>query len=239
MAGFFVPGIARRGPYIVKTYRGPPADCARANQAPGPCRWARDPWPVYRTPWPPIRGPWPPGARAVARAAPARPPGRPGGPVIRGRCIARRGPWAVARGHLVRGPWPVVRVPGGVLPGARPGAPGPWAVAPDPGHLVADPWPPARAPWWPPAVARAPWCAVPGARPPVPGPGPLAHGARPPGGVAGPKKRAGSWLAKALARFYAISAARNSFPVPRKQAPLCKKLDFGLQFFVEQIQFVP
>jgi hypothetical protein len=130
--------------------------------------------------------------------------------VVPGACLVAPDPV-----RLAPDPWPVAA----------------WCSAPDPCHLVADPWPPARAPWWPPAVARAPGGVRPGARSPVPGSGPLAHGARPPGGVAGPKKRAGSRLAKALARFYTVSGAPNSFTGPypgtgmfhvkqsRKQAP--------------------
>lgn len=182
MAGFFVPGIARRGPYIVKTYREPPADCARANQAPGPPRWARDPWPVYRTPGPLGRGPWPPGARAVARGPRAW---------WRATWCAPWCAWSLGRGPRS---WP---------PGGRSLAPGACAlVAAGRGAC---------------ALVRGTWCAAAGARSGSPGRWRAAPVPAP-----GPKKCARSMAARASARFYAISAARNSFPVPRKQAPFAK-----------------
>ena len=118
----------------MKTYRGPLADCARGNLAPGPCRWARDPWPVYRTPWPPIRGPscagQAPGpcylVRALVRLVPgARPPILATWWPIRGPRRVRPGgrrPWRV---RLVRGTWCAA-------PGARSGSPGRRCAAPVP-----------------------------------------------------------------------------------------------------------
>ena len=166
----------------------------------------------------------------------------------RARCIVPRAAWSVGRGAclVARGPWPLVRDPwaGGRAWCAL--VPGPWAAIRAP--WCATWWPscppgapggvrpgarsPARAPWWPPAVARAPGGQaarprVPGRRWPDPRPRPRAQKT---GRVA------------CCAGFCPISHSRwcpKQFSCFRKTGPLLKKLDLALQFFVEQIQFVP
>ena len=122
MAGFFAPGIVSAAPYIVKTYRKHPADCARQT------------WSASLA------------ARALdrARCIVARPPG----PWTVGRawCALVRDLVAELR-RLVA----VVRVPGGVRlvrdpRRVRPGGPRPWRVRLVAWPPVPGPPPPAPAP---------------------------------------------------------------------------------------------
>jgi len=112
------------------------------------------------------------------------------------------------------------------------------ALAPDPWPVAA--WCAGRGPWSACLVAcylvRALVRLVPGARPPIlatwwpirgPRTRPRAQKMRPVDGCAGfgPVLRSQWWP--------------EQFSCSPETGPLCKKLDFGLQFFVEQIQFVP
>jgi len=201
---------------------------------------------------------WP---HAPAACWQTRPPGRPGGPPIRGRCIARPGPRSVARAAPARPPGRATWC----APGGPPAVvPGPWSLGRGPRawwpaacylvralvRLVPGARPPILAAWWP---IRGPRRVRPGGRRPWrvrPGARYLVRGRRCPVRVPWPWRAAPGCGGRAQ-KTAPVAVDEGLGPVSRGQCcpeqfhcspetdPLCKKLDFGLQFFVEQIQFVP
>ena len=240
MPGFFVFGIVLAAPYIVKTYRKPPADCIRQTWSPLPAARPLDrarcigprtrrPGAVARAWWPPIRAP--------GRLARGPRSGAPGGrSVVRGACLVAAWPWPLVRDPwaggrawcaLVPGPWSAIRgpwrVPGGRA--ARPGGPWPACLV----RLVARAgcarWRVPGGPWPACLVARAlvrgprrvrpggprPWRVRLVARPPARGPRPPVPGPRPP--PPGPKNGPGRVLRGLLPDFTQSVSPKTVFRI--------------------------
>lgn len=145
-------------------------------------------------------------------------------------------PWPVAAWCAGRGPWPaclvacyLVRALVRLVPGARPPILATWWPIRGPRRVR----PGGRRPWRVRLVACA-WCLAAGARSGSPGRRRAA-----PGPVPRAQKTAPVAVDEGLGPVLRSQWWSEQFSCSPETGPLCKKLDFGLQFFVEQIQFVP